>query len=999
MRKNTLAVIGILVVAAAAYVGMRSIRKTPLAQTTTAQTGATSAPGSATTAPPSTGQTGAPTPIDASTPAAASADVAAASASMPKPPKPLRWFSIADATLGGHVEQITSVSPDRNVAAEHLIEGGFGNIECTPFCFWAAKDATVPQDIVLSFYQRREAKVARVVLDTLTPETRSRTDGLPRQVEIAVSTTSATDGFSEVARADLPSEWNERAIDFAPVGARFLRIRIASTHGNARAILGEVKVYEAEEAPSILADLPANLALPALGGAIVSYTNDYAWYTAARLIDGDPRQEWRSGEYYLPQEFVFAMHDDALALIDRVVLTTREQLTTAPKVVTVSTSRESPVDGFEEVGRFTLKQAAADQALPVKRLARFVKLRVIDDFGGKIYTSLGEVQLLEGAAPGYESVLFRREDVRQTTARGEGPPVDDPGTPVEQEKNDQIGQANRLDLGGAVRGGINPIGENDFFKIAVPGPQRSVLTFDLAERPNIRTSISLVNGSGGTVKRFDPAHVPAEQARFSWLVDAGDYALQVTQPPSSVVVIWDTSGSMERNVADLQKAVETFIDQVSPTEVVNLIRFSYDIEVLLPDFTSDRARLKKATAGKFFADGHTPFYDAVAKAMSMLDARAGNRAIVVMTDGEDAGSKVERGEFWQQLQDKGIRLYTIAMGDAGRYSLRLGSSPRRLLRHFSTATNGQSFFAENSADLVRFYKQIADELQALCTYRLKVTRAQATGALEVKATGERMTSVAAPAQLELILDASGSMKRSIGGRMMIDTAKNVLSDIVRGLPDDMHVALRVYGHRIREGRPGACEDSQLVFPFAKLDKPQLLASIRSVQALGTTPIAYSLQQVAKDMGTAGEKMIVLVTDGKEECGGDPAAAVKQLASGGVKLKLNIVGFALADASLKAELQKLAQLTAGQFVDARDATSLRSAIEQSFALPYEVFDAAGTKVGEGTAGQAAVQLPEGTYRVRVKAEQPIDVANVRITAQQATTIELKKEGREVAVQVR
>src|SRR4030095_14171361 len=165
---------------------------------------------------------------------------------------------------------------------------------------------------------------------------------------------------------------------------------------------------------------------------------------------------------------------------------------------------------------------------------------------------------------------------------------------------------------------------------------------------------------------------------------------------ASLVVVWDTSGSMKDRVKDLQRAVEGFLDQVSPAERVNLIRFSKagwtlarpDIETLLPESSNDRQQLKKAAEGKFEADGGTPFYDAVAKASALLDNVQGNRAIVVMTDGEDSSSKLERHEFWQLLQDKGIRLYTIGLGEIDRYSARLGASPARLLGHAALVTNG-----------------------------------------------------------------------------------------------------------------------------------------------------------------------------------------------------------------------------------------------------------------------------------------------------------------------
>jgi hypothetical protein len=74
------------------------------------------------------------------------------------------------------------------------------------------------------------------------------------------------------------------------------------------------------------------------------------------------------------------------------VLTTEKPSTAAPKVVSVSVSLTSPAAGFEEVGRFTLKQTGGDQSLPIQRRARFVKLRILENFGMTWLNSLGEVQ-------------------------------------------------------------------------------------------------------------------------------------------------------------------------------------------------------------------------------------------------------------------------------------------------------------------------------------------------------------------------------------------------------------------------------------------------------------------------------------------------------------------------------------------------------------------------------------------------------------------------------
>jgi hypothetical protein len=230
------------------------------------------------------------------------------------------------------------------------------------------------------------------------------------------------------------------------------------------------------------------------------------------------------------------------------------------------------------------------------------------------------------------------------------------------------------------------------------------------------------------------------------------------------------------------------------------------------------------------------------------------------------------------------------------------------------------------------YQQIADELRMLSTYYVRPTLSRRPGRLQVVATGERLAPVDAPPQLELILDASGSMKRKISVRMMIDDANDAMVQIIEGLPDGLQVGLRVYGHRIRQGQRGDCQNSELVFPFAKLNKPR-------------------------------------------------------------------VGFALADEATKREMQQIAERTGGHFFDAQDAKALRGAIEQALAVPYDVLDAAGSRVASGVTGPESIAAPEGVSTVVVRAAgKPITIADVRVAHDQFTRIELKKEGQEVGMQV-
>jgi Mg-chelatase subunit ChlD len=964
-------------------------------------------------------------------------------------------FNIAAAALGGKVVSATSQRNDTSRAAANLIDGHPFIItdisDCQYSCGWFSvgrkTDATVeahkanfPQDLVFSFYKEREASVHAVVVDTTPYQHWHTVEHLPRHVEVWASTTSPTDGFSKVASARMPRQHGVHVIGFSPAQAKYIRFRILSNYGERFVWMGEVKIIEAPGASSILADGERNLASFALGGVVVRFTSVRGHHKVSALVDGStdrtflpelaefPRN-WISADDTLPQEFVFAFRGDQVALIDRIVLTTKPDPSVRglapdseaadpknwPQQISVSVSSETPLDGFEEVGQFTLKQQPGRQSFPINRRARFLKLRILKNFGGG-RTALNDVKILEGSAPGYQSIL-QTSEAKVIAAAAAVPPVDEGDIDVEKESNNTAVEANPLRLGRRTKGSIDPLGEQDYFKLTIPGSNRSVLTLAMEGRPYIRTSVSLTDQSGKTILNFDPQRATARQAEFSWLVSPGDYIARVTEPPASVVLIWDTSGSMgEESVKSLKIAVEAYLDQVQATERYHLIRFSgssrdkepIPVEVFLPEFTSDRARLKGAVEGKFFSKGGTPFYDAVAKGMQLLESAPGNRAIVVMTDGVDTTSSLGGGNdavrytaFWRLLEAKRIRLYTIGLGaDMPAYYPDLGTTGTRFLGHAAMAMTARSFFTSDPEQLKTIYEQIAAELRTPSTYYLRPSVSPGMGTLSVTASGERLEPIAAPSQIELILDVSGSMKRTIEGRQRMDIAKDVMVQVIKGLPDNSTVALRFYGHRIREGRSGDCQDSELVFPLGRINKAAMINRVRAVKALGTTPIAYTLRQVQRDFGRAqGEKLVILVTDGKEECGGSPSAVVSELVAKGIKIRLNIVGFALAEAAVKQEMERVAKITGGKFYDAQNARSLRQAIQQSLAVAYDVQDAAGARVGGGLTGESPIKVPEGIYTVTVRTSgRPVVVRNVRVRYNGFTKVALRKEGQQIGVKM-
>jgi Ca-activated chloride channel family protein len=212
---------------------------------------------------------------------------------------------------------------------------------------------------------------------------------------------------------------------------------------------------------------------------------------------------------------------------------------------------------------------------------------------------------------------------------------------------------------------------------------------------------------------------------------------------------------------------------------------------------------------------------------------------------------------------------------------------------------------------MKFQNYVIGVLSTLCIF-LSLTPAYAAGPTQ---------------DLEIILDASGSMWAQIKGEAKISIAKRVLVDLVNSLKDrkDLALGIRVYGHQSHRKEKN-CKDTKLEIPFGPPNPAKARALMKRVNAQGQTPIAYSLLEAKKDFDLAAKRKrtIILITDGLESCDGDPCKVAKQLAAAGVGAKLNVVGFDLGPAEM-AKLKCLVVPSGGLLLAARDAAQLKKAL--------------------------------------------------------------------------
>jgi Ca-activated chloride channel homolog len=235
-----------------------------------------------------------------------------------------------------------------------------------------------------------------------------------------------------------------------------------------------------------------------------------------------------------------------------------------------------------------------------------------------------------------------------------------------------------------------------------------------------------------------------------------------------------------------------------------------------------------------------------------------------------------------------------------------------------------------------------------------------------------------------IIDASGSMAAQVQGKPKIDVAKDVLSSLIKDLPEATNVGLVAYGHR----QKGDCNDVEELAPIAPVNKESLINRISGLHPKGMTPLTFSIQKVAEGLkGKAAETTIILVSDGEETCKGDPCAAVRELKAAGAKFVMHVIGFDVSEKEKK-QLNCIAGAGGGSYFTARNAGELKLAAQQAvekkeppkstltvkavrngqpLQARCEIFKTEGEKVSEGLTekGSKTFTLPPGTYDLKVE----------------------------------
>jgi VWFA-related protein len=252
------------------------------------------------------------------------------------------------------------------------------------------------------------------------------------------------------------------------------------------------------------------------------------------------------------------------------------------------------------------------------------------------------------------------------------------------------------------------------------------------QAPTIKTEVNLVNIFATVRDKNKRIISDLKQEDFRITEDNQDQKIAFFSKevalPITLGLLLDTSGSEQDMLGAIQEAGSTFLHRVlRKGDEAMVLSFDSDVD-LLSDFTDDRAQLDRAVhrarinipSGGSIGGNPGPIgsrqitgtalYDAIYLACSeKLNTEAGRKAIVIVTDAQDEGSKVRIEEAVEAAQRTNTVIHIILVIDP-RYGGNTGAAKK-----LAEETGGRVLNANSDKKLMQAFDEISEELRSQYT--------------------------------------------------------------------------------------------------------------------------------------------------------------------------------------------------------------------------------------------------------------------------------------------
>jgi tight adherence protein C len=228
-----------------------------------------------------------------------------------------------------------------------------------------------------------------------------------------------------------------------------------------------------------------------------------------------------------------------------------------------------------------------------------------------------------------------------------------------------------------------------------------IMEVNTVNYPTVKVTFSANDAKGRPITGLDQDSITlAENDQNQVLTSV--YALRNSTTPLTVMLAFDTSGSMQDGgkLDQAKNAAKTFIAQMRPIDKLGLLPFDSAFSVITP-FTGDRGILTKKVDG-LTAQGNTRLYDALTLAINQAAGADGSKAVVLLTDGQDTESVAELGQVQALARDKGIRIYAIGVGS---------DIDARVLTQLAERSSGYFYPAPTANDIGAAFQLMSDQLR------------------------------------------------------------------------------------------------------------------------------------------------------------------------------------------------------------------------------------------------------------------------------------------------
>lgn len=176
--------------------------------------------------------------------------------------------------------------------------------------------------------------------------------------------------------------------------------------------------------------------------------------------------------------------------------------------------------------------------------------------------------------------------------------------------------------------------------------------------------------------------------------------------PLSIGLAIDSSGSMRDRILEAQRAGAEFFKNILKTNDKAFIVAFDEQPAMIQKWTNQTADLN-ASLATLRAEDTTALYDAVILSLYNFLGVRGQRALIVISDGQDTSSKFSWDQTLEYARRTGVPIYTIGLGIRST-----AVEVRFKLGQLASQTGGTTFYIDRASDLRKVYDDIETELRS-----------------------------------------------------------------------------------------------------------------------------------------------------------------------------------------------------------------------------------------------------------------------------------------------